>query len=559
VVTTRRYIGVDFGTSNTVVRYMDYCEEGLALNRKLTRPLPVEIDHSDIVKTVILERPDGTCEFGHRAEASALKGTLHRNFKMDLASEDETRRSAAERLMAQFFLYLRKGCDSYLDALKSGDLEYTYVSYPAKWSSQARTAVEKCARNAGFRNVTSIDEPSAALHACLQERIGENSLTRLETLQTGGVIYKGTPLNIMLLDLGAGTTDIVLSRYTPGESTVTTLVTWPLFTTRDTFGGREVDQCLLGFVLRYLKSVGATISPSLENSFLASCKRWKDNSLSANLDKCGKSEDEPDLIGQALSFQGLTDATPFPGLDRQQLETELGPYLDTLPRLVNGAIQKAVELSAATGIRSADDVDLLILTGGHSQWYFVREMLMGRFTAPGGDTIDLPKIRGNEKRLLQLNAPEQTVAMGLAFQGNPLKFRNVMSNNVWMSLKVGSSKLPTEPLVKQQTLLPYEFEFPSRSLVFQYELDQFIPIMCTIHVGEIIENAIQYEVSGRLDQGLFNTFIDKAVEFFSETLHSTRRWTGNYSIGVNINENQRGNIVITTDCFGTSASVQFEM
>jgi molecular chaperone DnaK (HSP70) len=552
---TKRYIGIDFGTSNTVVRYMD-CSGDASVDRQL-HPLSVSVDRSDMVKTLILDQANGTRRFGQSAETSSASGTgtLHRDFKMGLASEET--RLLAEQLMRDFFVFLKQGCDSKLVSLKPGDTEYTFVSYPAKWSPEARTAVEKAASYAGFHNVKSLDEPSAALHACLQERIGDDSKTRLQELQREGIIHENSTLNIMLLDLGAGTTDIVLSRYNPGESSVTTLVTWPTFTSTDTFGGREVDQFLLRIVLDYMKSIGARTSEAQEKNILTSCKLWKDNSLSADLRDRGQSQEEPDAIGQVLTYQNLYDARPFPPLTRHQLEAELGSYLDTLPRLVNGAIANAVERASVTKIRSGEDIDLVILTGGHSQWYFVREMLLGQYTASGGEEINLPQLKRNEKRLLQLDSPEQTVAMGLAYQANPLKFSKVMSNNMWLSLKFGRTQLPEIKIVDQQTLLPHKQSSSRHPLQFQYFLSQHIPIVCTIMVGETLSNAIPYVATGTLDQGVFNHLFDKVVEVFSEELHSAKTWDGTYDVYVDIDESQRGSILVTARFIGGSGNVRF--
>ena len=47
------------------------------------------------------------------------------------------------------------------------DEEQTIISYPVKWKNETRTFMEQAARKAGFKNVTSMDEASAALYTVL--------------------------------------------------------------------------------------------------------------------------------------------------------------------------------------------------------------------------------------------------------------------------------------------------------------------------------------------------------------------------------------------------------
>ena len=59
-------------------------------------------------------------------------------------------------------------------------------------------------------------------------------------------------------------------------------------------------------------------------------------------------------------------------------------------------------------------IDLVILTGGHSQWYFITEMLEGK--RPEFGSLDLPKIRANPARIFVNGKPQETVAVGMAYE-----------------------------------------------------------------------------------------------------------------------------------------------
>ena len=102
-------------------------------------------------------------------------------------------------------------------------------------------------------------------------------------------------------------------------------------------------------------------------------------------------------------------------LTRQTFEEKAEAYLKKFPALIRGCI-------AASGVKDAD-IELVILTGGHSQWYFVKEILTGRLPAVCGSL--LPQITEDPNRILSVARPQETVALGLvyapmaSFSGSP--------------------------------------------------------------------------------------------------------------------------------------------
>lgn len=70
-------------------------------------------------------------------------------------------------------------------------------------------------------------------------------------------------------------------------------------------------------------------------------------------------------------------------IDRKRFEALLKNYLPEFPVLIDGAIKNA-------GIRK-EEIDIVMLTRGHSNWYFVRDMLLGK----NGSPIDLPKVKAS--------------------------------------------------------------------------------------------------------------------------------------------------------------------
>jgi len=213
-------------------------------------------------------------------------------------------------------------------------------------------------------------------------------------------------LNILMVDMGAGTTDLALCRYTAGQKNVEILNTWPKADGGALLGGREIDEKLCDYVRDYLTDCGIPNTGDFDKKYLHECKRWKEANVSPALRKPDGAQKGCGFISMILSFCP-TDPVPFPAIDRAVLEDMLSDYLKQFPMLINGLMEDT------PGFR-AKDVDLVILAGGHSQWYFVSEMLDGTSSEHG--MVYLPKIRVEPQRVIRLSRPQETVALGLVYQ-----------------------------------------------------------------------------------------------------------------------------------------------
>jgi molecular chaperone DnaK (HSP70) len=165
--------------------------------------------------TIAYETEDGRLVFAEEARRAAennsnLNGLL-RNFKMDLLSE-EMRPLAVQRMQQLFEYIYEKYQEKRRVMYGQGEAVRTRVSYPAKWPPQLRQATIEAARKAGFPDVEGMDEPTAAMQFFLAHRTGA-----LDSLFRERLFSRDQPLNVLLIDLGAGTTDIVVFRGTPGK------------------------------------------------------------------------------------------------------------------------------------------------------------------------------------------------------------------------------------------------------------------------------------------------------------------------------------------------------
>lgn len=399
-----RVIGVDFGTSTSVVCYCDYTDgkpgavEYITFNGQKHSP-------TLILKDGTVKNKQGIEKHCHEqygwdaANSNSFYALLESNFKMDLVGADAGKRRKAEELTQKFFAYLFQAYKHGSIIRKGQDLNsvITYITYPGKFPRSVQDFLVQCAKDAGFPNVTPLDEACAAMNYVLTH----------DTEDTRNFFNsrKNTKLNVMLIDMGAGTTDIAIFEYDTGNHDGYRPIGFYPNDETENFGGKEIDSMLCGF---YVRKIGADITKILgqgdrtlgEKILSADVKNFKEQQLSLKYLKQNLLCDEVPGRLATLVWQ-MPDPT-VTNIDRKLFEELLAGYLPQFSRLVNGALSEA-ELFGS-------DIDLVLLTGGHSQWYFVKDCLCNR------TGLDI-----SESAVLGFPEPHLVVADGAAVSYRPPK------------------------------------------------------------------------------------------------------------------------------------------
>lgn len=415
----QRLVGIDFGTSTSIVKIKRY-EQGAPIgDSHVSGSVTFGNGESDskAVTAVRINR-EGTPTCGAEALDPLPGSTIHQEFKMDLESPDREKRRQAMERTEDYFRYLYNWYDHQRSDLGAiDDEERTLVSYPVKWRQEAREYLLKTARNAGFQNVSGMDEPTAALYATLCRKMNE--------IDQQGLLRAGESGYMLLVDMGAGTTDLAVCRYRVKDGGAVIRVdqieneiiaAWPMDSSAATFGGREVDRVLEEYVIDYLKSCGFPAENAAQavrgngNSSTAA-KRWKETTVSKVLNN-GKRVESCAFVAPFMMF--LPQAKPFPAFGRPEFETMLGEKLEQFKDLVAGCLMQA---SQAEPELLAKKLDLVILTGGHSAWYFVEELING--VMPGLALPQLERVQQERSRVIRLTNPQETVALGLVYSQLP--------------------------------------------------------------------------------------------------------------------------------------------
>ena len=390
-----RQIAIDNGTTTSVIYYRD-SNNGVEKGGTF-----ISFGDKNYVPSVIL--PAGTVtnnkgktvhhaeeEYGWDAESSySFHSLLERNFKMELLSPDPDVRAKAAELTHRFFRFLYQ---SYIDGNETvKDETYedisTLVTYPAKFSEEAKSVFQEAAEKAGFPNVRLCLEAEGAMQYAL--RFDSEETKQFFTKN------KGKTVKTMLIDMGAGTTDIAIYSCNPGKPGDYQLLTCYPKENGHSFGGGEIDQKLSEF---YKKTVPMDLAHALcpKNPKLGAIlledrmKAYKEK-LSRCLAK-GETMDPQQEIA-SLYYYATQEELELE-FDQDLLENILEDYLPQLPELVEGALKEAN--------LAGDQIDLVLLTGGHSQWYFVKQLL--RQTS----------LKLDDKQILTFSDPHLVVAKGAA-------------------------------------------------------------------------------------------------------------------------------------------------
>lgn len=486
-------IGIDFGTSTTVVNVKNYYE-GMQENECHT----LSINGHPLLPTVIFERiDDGRMFYGFDAISerdNGSNGIFHQNFKMDLINNDDQIREKAKLLVKEFIKYLYSEFDKQKSFLHVFPSTKTYISYPAKWAPDIVSFMKNCVVEAGFGDENTVfgeTEPTAAVYAAF-----ENHSTQLKQQR---LIVQNEPLNVMMLDMGAGTSDIAIFKFkVDNENNFSIgynnqIVTYPSVNNRSLCGGREIDALLSKYLMDYVRGAIKTeysgFTNQIEKSISQSVKIWKEANISPKLTANGTVDTIPAFLTMYKSIGVLQDK-PFRPINRSTFEDLISNFKEQLYNLIKGSIEKATEI--ITGLEGPEDIDLVILTGGHSNWYFIEKYFKEGIKINESQEIKFQKIIDNNHRFIHEERPQETVANGLIYHDLNFDIAHTSSNNIWIKLSINNQESEVMELLGALEPIPISKNAPEFSMTIHDSTytEKKAKVKYHLYVGETIETAV---------------------------------------------------------------------
>ena len=316
------YIGIDFGTSNSVVAHFHYGQAEVVPNHEGQQWTP----------SVVTLRRDGSLAFGQEAKENFDEQRSIRSIKRILGTPERVplvgQNLRTEQIAVMLFSMLKRDAEKQLNET----ITKAVVTIPANSKGLARHATKLCAGAAGMQVLTLINEPTAAA-ICY----GLNA----QQDQT-----------VLVYDFGGGTLDVTVLRIHHGvfEEISSKGIS--------KLGGDDLDD-VLGQLLakRFQDKTGFDILHSpYKTQFMLAVEKTKIELSTATSTVCRKAELVPE---RHLSLEEE--------IDRQTLEREILPLIAKS----GTAIDEALQLK---GMRPKD-IDKILLVGGTSKIPLVRKFV----------------------------------------------------------------------------------------------------------------------------------------------------------------------------------------
>ena len=489
-------VGIDFGTSTTVVRYR---EEGT----DVIHSLKAENGKSEIIPSVIFrQKENGIAVYGEEAirkEDAGIDGEFITNFKMDLLNPDK--KEEAKKNIIEFLTFIHSLFEEQTKAMHPDTMD-VYISYPAKWSDDMVTFMKQAVEAAGFKGngitVKGMKEPQAASLNMLHEY--------QDQLKKNKLLAVGKPLRVLMLDMGAGTSDISIFKLEidrNGGTKISELLSYPSISEPILCGGREIDAAFQKYFIDMCKEKGQPLMPECV-SFL-NIKTWKENTLSKDLKSVGIATTMPSNIAMLLKAFGRTNIINCFKMDHNKFESYTNDHWEKLYKLICSAF-------AQYRFAKPEDIDVVFLTGGHCNWYLLPDLFNGKGLTNGlGKSGKKSKALYFKKiveepalRMTDLNStlPHECVARGLCLADERVEIKAYPTNNVWAKIKVCDVEGELTQVVSKNDILPQQHHIEFKNQISKNCI--FDKLKCSanieIYTGEKVKDAEKRQWSFTFDE-----------------------------------------------------------
>ena len=390
-----KIIGIDLGTTNSVVAVMEGGEPVVIPNSEGSRTTPSVVAFTkdgerlvgQIAKRQAITNPDRTI--------SSIKRQMGSNFKAHIDGKEFT----PQEISAMILQKLKKDAESYLGE----NVAQAVITVPAYFSDAQRQATKDAGRIAGLEVLRIINEPTAA------------------SLAYG--LDKEQPHKILVYDLGGGTFDVSLLEIGDGVFEV-------LATNGDTkLGGDDFDDRIVDYVAELFRKENGI---DLKKDRMA-WQRLKEAAEKAKIDLSG-------VMAANINLPFITaDANGPKHLDVTLTRAKFNELTHDLVERTIGPMQTALKDAGLT----ASQIEKVILVGGSTRIPAVQDAVKN--------------ITGKEP-FKGIN-PDECVAIGAAIQAGVLggEVKDVLLLDVTpLSLGIETEGHIFTRLIERNTTIPTE-------------------------------------------------------------------------------------------------------
>ncbi len=353
---TNKIIGIDLGTTNSVVSVMEGGEAKVIPNAEGGRTTPSvisfkgdEISVGDVAKRQAVTNPN---------TVSSIKRHMgDGNYKVDIQGKKYT----PQQLSAMILQNLKKTAEDYLGA----QVTQAVITVPAYFNDAERQATKDAGKIAGLEVKRIINEPTAAALAY--------GIDKTDKEQT-----------VLVFDLGGGTFDVSVLRLADGTFEVISTAG------NNKLGGDDFDQEIINYLVAEFKKENAV---DLSKDKMA-VQRLKDASEKAKKELSGVSQSQI-----SLPFITMGVAGPL----HLEMTLTRAKFNELTSHLVDKC-QQPVRRALSDAKLTPKDIDQVLLVGGSTRIPAVQELVKRELGKEPNKSVN----------------PDEVVAMGAAIQGGVL-------------------------------------------------------------------------------------------------------------------------------------------
>lgn len=390
------YVGIDLGTTNSTVSVIQTDERRLRDPIEHLRSIPIiqyDKDYKitrdrDTLPSYFYCKPDEKKIYtGEWAKSLYSTGNMPMNtftgIKTRMGGESSIRIQGSTEDnelildMTQCSAVLLKTIKQSIEEQFGQEINHLVVTVPAAFNSDERQATKDAVEMAGFTNFHILDEPAATLLYFINN--GDGSLAESSVELNGK--------SIMVYDIGGGTLDICIAKLEEDEDSYeyeNMKVSIQARSKREELGGNDFDQYLGAYFLSEFENRTTKISARPiedQNKIIARVVSQAEEYKIKLNDKIKEHLDNPrrlDRIVMTPEFE-VIDSQFVQGinLDKKIMEEVYAGLLKDSDK--QNILRPVKESIAAANDLKKEDISLVILTGGMSNFYAVETALREYF------------------------------------------------------------------------------------------------------------------------------------------------------------------------------------
>ncbi|MFP4312267.1 MAG: molecular chaperone DnaK [Nitriliruptoraceae bacterium] len=387
-------VGIDLGTTNSVVSVMEGGEPTVIANAEGARTTPSVVAWSKSDEVLVGEVAKRQAVTNADRTVRSVKRHMGTNWTTDIGGKAYT----PQEISARILMKLKRDAEAYL-----GDqVTQAVITVPAYFDDAQRQATKEAGEIAGLEVLRLVAEPTAAALAYGLEKDDEQT--------------------VLVFDLGGGTFDVSVLEIAEGVFDVKS-------TAGDShLGGDDWDQALIDWMLTTFKNEQGV---DLSKDKMA-IQRLKEAAEKAKIELSSSQETSINL-----PFLTATDAGPL-HFEQTLSRARFNELTADLLARVKGPFERALKDAGV----SASGIDHVILVGGSTRIPAVQELVK--------------ELTGGKEPHKGVN-PDEVVAIGAALQAGVLKgdVKDVLLLDVTpLSLGIETKGGITHKLIERNTTIP---------------------------------------------------------------------------------------------------------